>query len=485
MVLILDELECKAGILETLFITKTILSIITIIVPIILIIICMINITAIMTSDDPSSKKIIKKIGPKFLSATFVFLLPSIINMTMDVIEGINLSENNCWKEATRENVRLKKDAELNALSLLEKNRTEAFNKSLTDEIKKAKAKKIKYTEKEKTNTSDDSTNTSDTPITGTFDIKDKDHLVGIMYTTWFDAILPSNPVLTTSSSCTANNYCFWGEPALGYYKSSDTKVIEKHMTQLSDAGVDFIILDNTNLNATNRQYWNDYVTKPMTAILNTIIKMRKAGKQTPYVLNWIWTGNNASGGRVPFESWESVNKMYDKFYTKEKYKDAWVYWDKKPFILTTSTPTSNPSKKITTRSMWGLNGVSSVNWTYLEHNNDKSTKGNEQIGVSTAMQADYMSNTSTAKCRRGGKTFKEQWQVAFNRKPKIVTITWWNEWGALKLNGHFTDLYNQECSRDIEPMKGGHGDTYYQWMKKYINAYKNDKNCPTNLVSS
>lgn len=109
MVLILNELVCEPGLLETLYITKNILSIITIVVPILLIFTSMINIVSIMTSDDPSSKRIIKKIGPKFLSAAFVFLLPSIINMTMDVIEGIKLTENNCWKEATKENVRSKK----------------------------------------------------------------------------------------------------------------------------------------------------------------------------------------------------------------------------------------------------------------------------------------------------------------------------------------------------------------------------------------
>ena len=329
---------------------------------------------------------------------------------------------------------------------------------------------------------------------TGTYDIKDKDHLVGIMYTTWFDAILGSfSPELigNVGSSARVNQYYFWGEPALGFYKSSDKKVIKKHMEQLSSAGVDFIILDNTNMNA-NTDFpkgsanWEIYVTKPMTALLDTIVEMRKSGEKTPYVVNWVWTGNNASGGVVPFESWKSVENMYDEFYTESKYKDVWVYWDGLPFIITTSTPTSSSSKEITTRSMWGLNGVGNVNWSYLEKDNDKPGKdssGNiEQIGVSVAMQATYMSNTTTATGRNNGKTFYNQWQVAFKRKPKIVTITWWNEWCALRLsNGAYTDLYSQEYSRDIEPMKGGHGDQYYKWMKSYITAYKKDKSCPNN----
>lgn len=331
------------------------------------------------------------------------------------------------------------------------------------------------------------SENSGSGAITGTFDIKDKKDLVAIMYSTWFDMILPSNPqIISNTSSYSSNKYYFWGEPAIGFYKSSDKTVIKKHMEQLSSAGIDFIIIDNTNAKPSwiNGGEWSGYITTPLTALLDTIVEMRKSGKKTPYVVNWVYTGNQASGGSVPFVTWDSVHHLYDEFYTNSKYKDVWVYWDEKPFIITTSTPTTSSSKPITTRSMWGLNGVSSVNWSYLEPNNDKPGKdanGNiEQIGVSTAMQANYMSNTSSAKGRRGGLTFYEQWQTAFRYHPKIVTITWWNEWGAINLGGGtFTDLYSQEYSRDIEPMKGGHGDTYYKWMTQYIKAYKSNQSCP------
>ena len=63
------------------------------------------------------------------------------------------------------------------------------------------------------------------------------------------------------------------------------------------------------------------------------------------------------------------------------------------------------------------------------------------------------------------------------------ITGRWWNEWAAQRIvidgESHFTDNYNQEYSRDIEPMKGGHGDQYYQWMKQYVSAYKNLEECP------
>ena len=68
--------------------------------------------------------------------------------------------------------------------------------------------------------------------------------------------------------------------------------------------------------------------------------------------------------------------------------------------------------------------------------------------------------------------------------RPKIVGVAWWNEWAAQRLEVEpgkyiFTDTYNQEYSRDIEPMEGGHGALYYEWLCSYISAYKGGAECP------
>lgn len=85
---------------------------------------------------------------------------------------------------------------------------------------------------------------------------------------------------------------------------------------------------------------------------------------------------------------------------------------------------------------------------------------------------------------RDNGLFFYKQWKRAFEQRPKVITLTWWNEWAAQRFldengNSRFVDNYNEEFSRDIEPMEGGHGDLYYQWMKQYISAYKNMEGCP------
>jgi len=88
------------------------------------------------------------------------------------------------------------------------------------------------------------------------FDVADRTDLVGICYSTWFDPIIDSNgkndpPNITEvlegkRSWGGLHDFHYWAEPALGYYRSTDTAVIRQHMIWLAEAGVVFIIVDNT-----------------------------------------------------------------------------------------------------------------------------------------------------------------------------------------------------------------------------------------------
>ncbi len=327
-------------------------------------------------------------------------------------------------------------------------------------------------------------------------DITDKTGLVSICYSVWFDAILgKSGGYVDNWHNITEilagkqewggyPSFHYWAKPALGYYCSSNKDVIRTHMTQLYTAGVDFIIIDLTNAGDgyIGSSAWVEYIQQPMDAICDTIMEMRAEGLGTPYVVFWV--GDNR--GRL-------YHELYDKYHAVEKWKDCFVYWDGKPFMLTThTTPEDFPLKNLlTVRSMWGLGGVkyNEGQWSFLSENNYKkyttAADGSiEQVSVAVAAQQTYMSNLTTAHGRDGGMFWYAQWLTAFEYKPKIVTLTWWNEWTAQRLkdeNGQyvFTDNYNEDYSRDIEPMEGGHGDQYYQWMIQYISAYKGGLDCP------
>ncbi len=366
------------------------------------------------------------------------------------------------------------------------------------------------------------------------FDIANKTNLVGILYSTWHDYMNQKNGATynatTKAYEGTIYNvpqgrygsvgaYHYWSEPALGYYSNTDTNVIRTHMTQLADAGVDFIIIDNTNIvnamcsdSVNDDCQWNNsslayykMITQPVRVLLDTISAMRDEGLKTPYVVNWHNTNPENAGGMIDVFNTLFINNADMEYlkslgFDKAKWADIWVYWNNKVFELTNTMDAPKDGKGVSYewRKMWGLQtSVTSGEWSYLQKDNNYRLGTNfsgqfEQMSVSVAAQQTRMTNTSTALGRRGGLTFYEQWSKAFAKKPKIVTITWWNEWGAERIANTeaacggvtycFTDNYNQEYSRDIEPMKGGHGSTYLNWLKGYITAYKNNQSCPTNL---
>ena len=109
------------------------------------------------------------------------------------------------------------------------------------------------------------------------------------------------------------------------------------------------------------------------------------------------------------------------------------------------------------------------------------------------------------------GLHFAEQWKRALEVDPEFVFVTGWNEWTAgavecddpsyealqakwsffpgaklgkaakpLKVGDiYFIDQYNQEFSRDIEPMRGGHTDNYYYQLVDGIRRYKGARPLP------
>jgi hypothetical protein len=85
------------------------------------------------------------------------------------------------------------------------------------------------------------------------------------------------------------------------------------------------------------------------------------------------------------------------------------------------------------------------------------------------------------------GLNFAEQAERALKEDPQFVFITGWNEWIAgrfaefigVKMPVMFVDTFDQQRSRDIEPMKGGHGDNYYYQMVSFIRRYKGVRKPP------
>jgi len=336
----------------------------------------------------------------------------------------------------------------------------------------------------------------------GALDITNKSNLVSINYSLWFDPVVPEqggtfydvgeifktsgiNKTAPVWGPLTAFHY--WSKPALGYYRSDNTNVIRTHLTQLEEAGIDFIIMDNTNASSTmDPNYYQNLFVHPATVFLDTMLQMRNEGLSTPHVV--FWNGSAASDPNPAYAG----NDVYNRFYASGTYDSLFVTYGGKPLMLTTDTLPSSLATHFTLRKMWGLQGsLADKEWSFLQpqpQNVGMNGTQKEQLSVSVAYQANYISDPDSATPRRGGITFATQWQKAFQEKPKVVTLTWWNEWIAQRFedeNGktRFVDNFTEEYSRDIEPQLGGHGDRYYQYMKRYIADYKADKPFPLGLV--
>ncbi len=326
-----------------------------------------------------------------------------------------------------------------------------------------------------------------------------KGKFVGIFYFLWMQnapnqglydisKLLLQNPADPAYGPVHA--FHWWGEPHLGYYLSDDAFVIRKHAQMLTDAGVDVMFFDVTNAFT----YDATYLT-----ICRVLREVRAQGRPTPQIAFLA----NASSAKV-------VQGLYDRFYAKGLYPELWFRWKGKPLILTPPQGLSPEVKGFfTTRWSWawsdpgGWFGDGRDRWPWLDHTPQKpgwheSPEKPEAISVATAEHA----TTNIGRSFHNGKQpppetraperglyFDEQWRRARQVDPEFVFVTGWNEWIAQRFLNEgdteflgrrlakgetfFVDQYNQEYSRDIEPMRGGHGDNYYYQLVANIRRYK------------
>lgn len=351
-----------------------------------------------------------------------------------------------------------------------------------------------------------------------------KDKLVGIFYWTWHTALSKSSdqpydvtkilkekpeaihdyndPVWPSPSK--AGSF-FWGEPLFGYYLDTDRWVLYKHAEMLADAGVDMIMFDCTNGSFTWKESY--------MALAEVFTEARKNGIRTPQIAFMMAFGPT-EGSR------EAIKEIYQDLYKPGLYQDLWFYWKGKPLIMAYpesfievegDEEASGLHREIREfftfrpgQPVYNMGPQRPDHWGWLEiapqHGFVKTESGGfEQVtvGVSqnwskerglTAMNAPGSFGRSYTN-RNGhsqdpeavnyGLNFQEQWERALEIDPELVFITGWNEWIAGRFeewqqqHNAFPDQYSQEYSRDIEPMKGGHGDHYYYQMVGNIRRFK------------
>lgn len=279
----------------------------------------------------------------------------------------------------------------------------------------------------------------------------------------------------------------YWGEPLYGYYLSDDAWVMRRHAQLLADAGVDTLIFDTTNAVTYKRVYLK--LCEVFTAI-------RKEGGRTPQIAFMVNTRAGAT-----------AQEIYHDLYESGLYRELWFHWRGKPLMICDPKEASDELRAFFTlrRAHWPFtmeNTEGAWHWeaTYPQpfgYADDPNVP--EQVNVSVAQNLGAygphsVQNMSSGKARgrdfhdgkqdpsagaiAEGRNFAEQWRRAYELDPPFVIVTGWNEWiaGRFERPGEpvaFVDQYDQRYSRDIEPVKGLHGDNFYYQLIAGIRRYK------------
>lgn len=98
--------------LQIIYFIKIILQIVTIIVPIILIVVLTINFVKAMSLGEDAIKKEASRAVKICISAVFIFFIPLVIGLVMNLLGETNFKQAACWQEATKERVEYLKKAE-------------------------------------------------------------------------------------------------------------------------------------------------------------------------------------------------------------------------------------------------------------------------------------------------------------------------------------------------------------------------------------
>lgn len=307
----------------------------------------------------------------------------------------------------------------------------------------------------------------------------------------------------------------WWGQPLFGYYDMRDEWVISRHLRMIAQAGVDFIVLDQTN------GVRRGYVERILT-IFRVADRLRRGGVRVPQIAVMAYDDGPATVNTLYHEVYEPHPEWADLFYHwngHEKpvmFDNIESYSKSARFMIDTAQKLASYDEGVT--DMFEIRDVSFPHETknsayagkgllYMDFRDELTPVSDEDDGgysflnVSVAEicwwgnsirnvlaeTPDHSRNWDGQRNRewhgepdawRHGYNFAREWRVVMEKDPDMVFITGWNEWIAqlqVRANGYISLIDNADInnSRDIEPMSGGYGDNYYLQMCRYIAQFK------------
>eukprot|EP01084_Bolivina_argentea_P095362 171472_1 len=308
------------------------------------------------------------------------------------------------------------------------------------------------------------------------------------------------------------------------------TNILTEHAKMLQSSGIDFMALDDTNLDNAPYDVSDDVMQlRPAEIIYETWNNLRnKSGTNTPDVVTW----NKANG-----VEWKSYLNLYEQYPNMvfqvndpndgNKLKKVFFVPANKDLNQTVVNMIANNNGKndILVQGMWGGGGMNESlilngTWTFFYPCRVKNKQGNwqqsismesltecnfmmsvnsalgSQISASMSWQHNYGSLPFCSPSKLNGRTFMliiadvllmkpdNVLYPSFNThtargKPTSVAFGGNNTWGVglygdtqRSQHGFFVDNYGSERSRSIEPTDES-GDYYYRLMQSCIRVIR------------
>ncbi len=302
--------------------------------------------------------------------------------------------------------------------------------------------------------------------------------------------------------------YAWWATPAQGMYCGRDAWAAKNNLLMIAEAGIDFIFIDQTNFNGGCTP---DDIMNNIEVILEAALELEAEGKPYPKISFWNNVRNEPGWERGGYE--DTAREIWQVFISNPRYRNLWVYYHGKPLMMYTfgqPAPYLGMSDVAEIREMWTNSGIKNT-WSFhqdppfMEGRGGCDADGNlEQINVlpygKTTFNGNISSLESTVKNgtggREGGRYYKKYWEKAFAVRPKFVTLWAYNHWDVnfrqpdQSGNVYWGDNFSQEYSGGLEPIAGNFtykgveypGDSYYEWTREYIRAYKAGEPIPEGL---
>jgi len=290
---------------------------------------------------------------------------------------------------------------------------------------------------------------------------------VGIVYSTWFP------PQVWDRA---------WSRPDLGEYDSADPYIIAQHADWLYAADVDFIFIDWSN----NIRAHEQPILRQIEDATDVVFQVYAELDERPQIS--IFLGIEGDPAHLDNGNLRrKADQIYTQYVSNPRYRPLMVHYLGKPLLVVyVSTPSpwqdglpDWDDDRFTVRWMTGFmddqpalrteQGYSRHGfWSFWERAPQTVTmfdRQPESIAVTAAHPGYYGWGDKGNAGRSRGATFREQWDLARQFKPRFVIINSWNEWVP-------PEEMNPEWSNDLEPSQA-HGYIYLELLANEIEEYR------------